>query len=197
MNLRRTLIQLSIKKQIYFSIFGLGLFICINVFLLILVLIVTLLNNKKSKMINTLEDKDNMLIELTGQYEVLLGEIFLIQTKNEILFHRIFNKILSKEYKKLTKKLTKNRFNDNCSEKYGCLQIYDDNSDSDEIEKQSLFLALPLLKLSFKNNLYNKERISIYENFHYFNNKQDYIFYIIQTIQIILIKKLEKNLIVI
>ncbi len=171
MNLRRTLIQLSIKKQIYFSIFGLGLFICINVFLLILVLIVTLLNNKKSKMINTLEDKDNMLIELTGQYEVMLGEIFLIQTKNEILFHRIFNKILKEEYKNLTKKLTKNRFNDNCSEnkKYGCLQIYDNNSDSDEIEKQRLFLALPLLKLSFKSNLYNKERISIYENFHYFN----------------------------
>ena len=171
MNLRRTLTQLSIKKQIYFSIFGLGLFICINVFLLILVLIVTLLNNKRSKMINTLEDKDNMLIELTGQYEVLLGEIFLIQTKNEILFHRIFNKILKKEYENLTKKLTKNRFNDSCSEKYGCLQIYDDNCDSDEIEKQSLFLALPLLKLSFKSNLYNKERISIYENFHYFNNK--------------------------
>ena len=172
MNLRRTLIQLSIKKQIYFSIFGLGLFICINVFLLILVLIVTLLNNKKSKMINTLEDKDNMLIELTGQYEVMLGEIFLIQTKNEILFHRIFNKILKEEYENLTKKLTKNRFNDNCSEnkKYGCLQIYDNNSDSDEIEKQRLFLALPLLKLSFKSNLYNKERISIYENFHYFNN---------------------------
>jgi lipopolysaccharide export LptBFGC system permease protein LptF len=126
MNLRRTLIQLSIKKQIYFSIFGLGLFICINVFLLILVLIVTLLNNKRSKMINTLEDKDNMLIELTGQYEVLLGEIFLIQTKNEILFHRIFNKILKEEYENLTKKLTKNRFNDNCSEnkKYGCLQCW-------------------------------------------------------------------------
>ena len=180
MNLRRTLIQLSIKKQIYFSIFGLGLFICINVFLLILVLIVTLLNNKKSKMINTLEDKDNMLIELTGQYEVMLGEIFLIQTKNEILFHRIFNKILKEEYENLTKKLTKNRFNDNCSEnkKYGCLQIYDDNSDSDEIEIQSLFLALPLLKLSFKSNLYNKERISIYENFHYFNNKTGlYILY--------------------
>ena len=180
MNLRRTLIQLSIKKQIYFSIFGLGLFICINVFLLILVLIVTLLNNKKSKMINTLEDKDNMLIELTGQYEVMLGEIFLIQTKNEILFHRIFNKILKEEYENLTKKLTKNRFNDNCSEnkKYGCLQIYDNNSDSDEIEKQSLFLALPLLKLSFKSNLYNKERISIYENFHYFNNKKRlYILY--------------------
>ena len=178
MNLRRTLTQLSIKKQIYFSIFGLGLFICINVFLLILVLIVTLLNNKKSKMINTLEDKDNMLIELTGQYEVMLGEIFLIQTKNEILFHRIFHKILKEEYYYLTKKLTKNRFNDNCSEKYGCLQIYDDNSDSDEIEKQRLFLALPLLKLSFKNNLYNKERISIYENFHYFNNKSRlYILY--------------------
>ena len=179
MNLRRTLTQLSIKKQIYFSIFGLGLFICINVFLLILVLIVTLLNNKRSKMINTLEDKDNMLIELTGQYEVLLGEIFLIQTKNEILFHRIFNKILKEEYENLTKKLTKNRFNDNCSEKYGCLQIYDDSSDSDEIEKQSLFLALPLLKLSFKSNLYyNKKRISIYENFHYFNNKSRlYILY--------------------
>ena len=180
MNLRRTLIQLSIKKQIYFSIFGLGLFICINVFLLILVLIVTLLNNKKSKMINTLEDKDNMLIELTGQYEVMLGEIFLIQTKNEILFHRIFNKILKEEYENLTKKLTKNRFTDNCSEdkKYGCLQVYDINSDSDEIEKQSLFLALPLLKLSFKSNLYNKERIPIYGNFHYFNNENRlYILY--------------------
>ena len=198
MNLRRTLIQLSIKKQIYFSLFGLGLFIFINVFLLILVLIVTFLNHKRGKMINTLEDKDNMLTEITGQYEVMLGEIFLIQTKNEILFHRIFNKILKEEYYDLVENLTENEYKEEycneketeynqsiiCREKYGCLNVFkfneeEDSSSSDDIkEKKCLFLALPLLYISFKNHLYNKERIPIYKNFHYFNNKtQMYILY--------------------
>ena len=198
MNLRRTLIQLSIKKQIYFSLFGLGLFIFINVFLLILVLIVTFLNHKRGKMINTLEDKDNMLTEITGQYEVMLGEIFLIQTKNEILFHRIFNKILKEEYYDLVENLTENEYKEEycneketeynqsiiCREKYGCLNVFkfneeEDSSSSDDIkEKKCLFLALPLLYISFKNHLYNKERIPIYQNFHYFNNKtQMYILY--------------------
>ena len=84
MNLRKSLIRMSIKKQIFFGIYGIFFISCFNIFLYISIISIVILSVEYNIVKNDMERKDNISLEQTKSLMDLVTTTLIEQIKNEI-----------------------------------------------------------------------------------------------------------------
>ena len=172
MNLRKTLIKMSIKKQIYFGIFGISFLSCINLFLLLFVICLIILSSQLFIIQKNLDVGDNNSLVGIGKLVDLISVTLIEQIKNEICLIRLIleNYNNSNFYYYFDTKNYNNKF----------------YSNNDDTHNTLLNLLSPILQKTIEIHSYSINDISLFEHFFFLQNNLIYFPYNIKIFFLII-----------
>ena len=176
---------MSIKKQIYFGIFGISFLSCINMFLLLFVICFIILSNQLLIIQKDLDMRDNNSLVEIGQLVDLISATLIEQIKNEIYLIR----------------LILDNYNNTNYYYYFDIKNYNNKfySDNNDIHNTLLNLLSPILQKTLEINSYNLNDIQLFEHFFIIQNNLTYFPYnkdenILQKINNINLEKLSSEI---
>lgn len=190
MSLKRTFIQMSITKQIYFGLFGMAILTCANVFILIFITSFILSNIIYRSVNIALEKLDNNMMSLYAQFADVTGSLFLEQGKLEIVMLRYFFENLKKDKNNFISQLVpdddiKKYFKENSDSSSDCksdcpnsfyFQSFSD--DFSEEDKKLFIIMIPVLETMMKVKPYDNESGNLFQEIYFtLNDKQVFISY--------------------
>ena len=154
---------MSIKKQIYFGIFGISFLSCINMFLLLFVICFIILSNQLLIIQKDLDMRDNNSLVEIGQLVDLISATLIEQIKNEIYLIR----------------LILDNYNNTNYYYYFDIKNYNNKfySDNNDIHNTLLNLLSPILQKTLEINSYNLNDIQLFEHFFILQNNLTYFPY--------------------
>ena len=155
MNLRKSLIRMSIKKQIFFGIYAIFFISCFNIFLYISIISIVILSVEYNIVKNDMERKDNISLEQTKSLMDLVTTTLIEQIKNEI---------------NLLRAITDN-FNDTNFDYYN-INNYNNNfySFNSNYNDKLLNLLSPILEKTLEIHSFNINNIRLFDYFFLIEN---------------------------
>ena len=154
---------MSIKKQIYFGIFGISFLSCINLFLLLFVICLIILSSQLFIIQKNLDVGDNNSLVGIGKLVDLISVTLIEQIKNEICLIRLIleNYNNSNFYYYFDTKNYNNKF----------------YSNNDDTHNTLLNLLSPILQKTIEIHSYSINDISLFEHFFFLQNNLIYFPY--------------------
>ena len=184
MSLKRSFIQMSITKQIYFGLFGMAVLTCTNVFILIFCTSLILTNILNQSVNNELEHIDNNMMNIYAQFADVTGVLFLDLGKYDIALLRLFYQNLIEEAKDETiDKGYLQQMSFSPIQRYFVDSSVLDNGDCDsskdcfayvgeisEDRQKILELLVPILKVSMKTRPYHQQADELFQEIYFYFN---------------------------
>ena len=189
--MKKSLIAISIKKQLYFGIFGVILLFGI-LCLLLIILASTKLFFSFNKNIKSLFNKiDTNIVSLNGENADIFGQLLYTQGRFETLLLRNYFDLLSDNFGEdmlNNINIDQDEINKNfkfygdttdlCEEEGSkCFFVFSESKINNDLKKRLFFLK-PIIDMTLVINSYNKESIKVFNNFDFFDKESNsYISY--------------------